>query len=1268
MAPPQSREVGPRKPIRVTRLDRQLANDKGFMESSPFLVEAVVNDVHNAAVMLDSGCLVYGLISPQKADSMGFARISLPNPRELQAFNDRTSRVYEVAKGWLDLGSHRQVVYLYVTNHAMAGEIALGRPWMLDVDVVPHEREDKVHIRSTDTWLSSKDVMQNLSQRMGLRKVAGAAFSILAKNVRKNKIIGGVFSASLADIQKALRHKKHSDPNKVLPQWLKDLVKAFSQENASKIPPYRPGFDHKIELIKDTDGKEPELPWGPLYGMTVDELLVLRKTLTEYLDKGYIRASRSPAAAPVLFAKKPGGGLRFCVDYRALNRITRKDRYPIPLISETLNRIAKAKYLTKLDVIAAFHKIRIEKGQEYLTAFRTRYGQFEWIVTPFGLTGAPATFQRFVNHVLRDFLDDFCSAYLDDILIFTNGSRSQHRKQVRMVLERLHEAGLQVDVDKCEFETESTKYLGYIIHAGKSITMDPEKVTAIREWVHPNTVKGVRSFLGFANYYRRFIKDFARISAPLVRLTKKDAPFRWTEEEQTAFDRLKSAFLSQPVLQHFHPELHTVVETDASGYAIGGALSQYGKDGILRPCAFLSKKMNPAEGQYEIHDKELLAVVRSLEEWEAELRSVQEPFTVISDHKNLQYFTTAKKLTERHVRWSLILGRFNMVLEHRPGKHHPVADALSRREQDLPQGSTDERVMPRTFQLLKPCATPVKDEEISEDPAWVLHCAAVAATPLDLPLTPDEPSMDSPTVQQEIPQTPPDVDWTQAIHQDNQYQDAVAAVQSGARRFPSRLNLKVSIAECTTDPHGKLYFRDRLWVPQNEPLRTQTIRDAHDSPFAGHPGRQQTYQILQRDFFWPGMSNDVRRYVRNCDSCGRAKPWRELTRGFLKPLPIPDRIWSELSMDFITDLPQDSQGNKCLMVTTDRLSKDVRFDPLTDITTETVAWAFIQGTLRNHGIPRAIASDRGSQFTSKMWQTVCRELTIGQRLSTAYHPQTDGSTERMNSTLESYLRTMCSWRQDDWSKWCPIAELAIRNRNATSTGISPFFMLHGYHVNLSAKARETSPEGSPETSLASPSRNLSNTITQKLRDIWDFAQASMAEAQAEQEKQANRHRQESPQLRVGDKVWLRLGPQLSTGRPCKKLDWKNAKYTVKRLIGSHAAELDTPPGIHPVFHVDRLKLAATDPFPSQPCDDSQPPPIQVEGDDEYFVDSILSERSRRYGRGYCTQYLVKWTGYAMPSWEPAAHLDDTAALQHWLDFTREFRGPDGKLPPGFQRT
>lgn len=243
--------------------------------------------------------------------------------------------------------------------------------------------------------------------------------------------------------------------------------------------------------------------------------------MTELLDKGWIRPSSSAAASPVLFARKPNGGLRFCVDYRGLNAITVPDRYPLPLFKETLRQLSKAKWFTKLDVKSAFHRVRIREGDEWMTAFRCRHGLFEWLVTPFGLANAPATFQRYINEQLRDHLDIDTTAYMDDVLIYTDGNEEGHWKVVQSVLGKLEKAGLFLDINKCNFLCQEVKYLGYIVRAGESLTVDPLKVKTIVEWQAPTSVKGVRSFLGFANFYRCFVKDFSDIAAPLTELTKK---------------------------------------------------------------------------------------------------------------------------------------------------------------------------------------------------------------------------------------------------------------------------------------------------------------------------------------------------------------------------------------------------------------------------------------------------------------------------------------------------------------------------------------------------------------------------------------------------------------------------------------------------------------------------------------------------------------------------------------------------------------------------
>jgi hypothetical protein len=316
--------------------------------------------------------------------------------------------------------------------------------------------------RKTSTELPSEPD-PNHERPMDICHIGSAPFMTLARRPEHE-----IFAVSISDIDKALTPKAHTDPKTKVPLEYHDLIHVFSRSEADKLP-IRRSYDHQIKL---ESGKQPG--FGPLYGMSLNELKVLRKYLDDNLEKGFIRASSSPVASPVIFVKKPGGGLRFCVDYRGLNALTIKNRYPIPLLQETLSRLSKAKFYSKFDIIAAFNKLRIAEGDEWLTAFRTRYGLFEYLVMPFGLANAPSTFQHYVNDALRPYLDLFCTAYIDDILVYSD-TLAEHKRHVRIVLKAMEEAGLQLDVDKSEFHKSEVTYLEYVISTS-GISIDLNKI------------------------------------------------------------------------------------------------------------------------------------------------------------------------------------------------------------------------------------------------------------------------------------------------------------------------------------------------------------------------------------------------------------------------------------------------------------------------------------------------------------------------------------------------------------------------------------------------------------------------------------------------------------------------------------------------------------------------------------------------------------------------------------------------------------------------
>jgi hypothetical protein len=1015
--------------------------------------------------------------------------------------------------------------------------------------------------------------------------------------------------ASLEDIQIALKPKIHADPAIKVPEWLRDYLKVFDQREPDVLPPHRDD-DHSIEL---QPGKTP--PAGPLYSMSRDELLVLKKWLEENLSKGFIRTSTSPAAAPVLFAKKPGGGLRFCVDYRGLNAITIRNRYPLPLVQETLARLSKARFYTKLDIVAAFNNLRIKEGQEWMTAFNTRYGLFESLVMPFGLTNAPATFQTYINKLLHPFLDVFCTAYIDDILIYSDDFTS-HKTHVKRVLAVLQDAGLKCDIKKCEFAAQEVCYLGMIISTN-GVMMDPKKVECIKDWEAPSCVKDVQAFLGFANFYRRFIKGFSTVAKPLVNLTKKDTPFKWTDRCNDAFESLKLAFVSAPVLGHFDPDLEIFVEADASDFVSAGVISQKGKDGVRRPIAYMSKKHNPAECNYEIYDKELMAIVRCFEEWRAELQGSAHPITVITDHRNLEYFMTTKALTRRQVRWSEFLSQFDFKISWKPGKLNANADALTRRSQDQPANDDDERQLYRHQTLLKPHNLP--SELLGRDPKRAQWTDEVEASPAAL----DE----------EIP----DESITAKIERllENGYvSDAFwKRIEKELTKTDGVPHSKeISLSECTIR-NGRLYFRDRVYVPDNS-LRTFLIQTAHDSTESGHPGKNRLYELLSRDYFWPRLSADIKTFCKACHGCIRNKNSKLRYQGALKPLPLPAQRWRDISVDFMGPFEPGPSGNDMIMVVVDRLTKEKHFSACkATMTAADLAKLFLRDVWKLHGLPDTIVSDRGALFIAEFWAAVCHRLKVTANLSTAFHPESDGQTEISNATLLQYLRFYVNYTQDDWEEWLPLAEFALNNAVSASTGMSPFFANKGYHPRVSFGPLRPIPADASK-SVAEKIKQ-GNEFTRKMEDILDALRTNLITAQIQQQEQADRNRTPAPAYRPGDMVFLST-ENLTTDRPTPKLDSQFVgPLEIEKVIGTHAYRLRLPyemGKVHRTFHTNLLRPAPDKSLPGQTQQKAPPISIDAEGEKLWAIEAILDSK-REKGT---FKYLIHWRGYdaSEQTWEP----------------------------------
>jgi hypothetical protein len=454
---------------------------------------------------------------------------------------------------------------------------------------------------------------------------------------------------------------------KCIKQVLEEFPDVMPDELLEDLPPRR-RVDHAIEVMP---GVTP--PAKAPYRMSHEELKEFKVQLEELLAKGYIKPNKSPYGAPVLFVHKKDGMLRMCVDYRTLNKATVKNWYPLPRIDDLFDRLSGAKVFSRIDLRSGYYQIRIAEGDEEKTACRTRYDSYEFLVMSFGLTNAPATFFTLMNDIFCEWLDDFVVVYIDDILIYST-SLEEHAEHLCKVFQRLRENKLYAKLEKCEFGVTEVDFLGHRI-TQKGLKMDDHKVKAILDWEPPKSVPALRSFLGLASYYRKFIKNFAKIAAPLTNLLKKSAvTYEWEETCDKAFETLKGILVKASVLKLPDFDKDFEIHSDTSDFAIGGVIVQDG-----RPVAFESKKLSETERRWPTHEKEMWVVIHCLKTWGHYIGS--KDVVVWTDNVTLKYFATQPKLSSKQVRWQDTLALFNVDIRHKLGKENIIPDALSRKHQ-----------------------------------------------------------------------------------------------------------------------------------------------------------------------------------------------------------------------------------------------------------------------------------------------------------------------------------------------------------------------------------------------------------------------------------------------------------------------------------------------------------------------------------------------------------------------------------------------------------
>ncbi|XP_049878826.1 uncharacterized protein LOC126375782 [Pectinophora gossypiella] len=721
----------------------------------------------------------------------------------------------------------------------------------------------------------------------------------------------------------------------------------------------------------------------PPYRLTPAKKAIMEAELGKMLAEGIIEECESPWASPALLVPKKDGTFRFCVDYRRLNAITKSDSYPLPVIEDLLHS-TKGCFISTIDLRSSYWQVSVAPGDRDKTAFVTPFGTYRFLRMPFGLKNAPATFQRLMDRFRSGSMikDVTLLVYLDDLLVLSE-SYEKHLQDLQLVFDRLRVFGLRANRDKCVFVAKEVKYLGHLI-TPEGILPDGSKVESILNMNEPKNLKHLRTFLQTCAWFRKFVPGFSGIAQPLTKLTRKNEPWNWSDEQQKAFDELKKKLTSAPVLVQADYSKPFVIRTDASDYALGAVLTQ--GDGIEEhPIEYSSRLLTSAERKYSTTEREALAVVWAVEKYRPYIDG--HPIIVRSDHQPLRWLLTLKSPSGRLMRWALRLQAFDIQYEYTPGKANVIADTLSR---------------------------PVCDDVSRED-------CGICTVIVDVPHVNAEELRKSQL-------SDPDVC---KIIQDLEHSDALASNRWLERGYLMNQGVLYRLSPDADSEEPQLVIPASM-IPE-------VLKEFHDAPLAGHQGVDRTLERIRQRYYFTGMRRYVSEYLKTCVECQKYKPANQKPAGLLQT-PILNQRGEVLAVDLFGPLPEAEDGSKWVLLIEDTATRWVEIFALRDATAEACAPLMIEQYFMRYGFPRRIVSDNGVQFVSAVMQQCMHILGIKQNLIPLYHPEANPA-ERKNRDMKIQLAMLVKTEHRTWSKYLPQVRFALNTATCSTTGLTPSYMM-----------------------------------------------------------------------------------------------------------------------------------------------------------------------------------------------------------------------------------